>query len=347
MTIEASGMMSRYRKNWFVPALVLAVLLSCAANAVAEDNTAVRPNSGGKAEEVTITLGLLDIVNIDNKTQVFEVDLFVEVRWFDPRLAADGADTSEYRTFALNEIWRPRLVIVNDRGLDTLLPEVVTVDRQGNVVLRQRVAGPLAVDLDLRAFPLDTQRLPIDIISYQYGPDELVFSDQSSMVARLEDLSGGGWVFSAVEPEMSVYRLRENGRGSSQLTFSVMAERQARYYVITLALPMTLILFLAWMVQWLPPDLVPARMGMASATVFSLIALGVSFRLTLPDIAYLTAADRFVLYSTLLVIASLAVTVASVRLVNKEKPEAAIRLTRQARWAFPFAYAAILLVLAV
>ena len=86
---------------------------------------------------------------------------------------------------------------------------------------------------------------------------------------------------------------------------------------------------------------------MASATVFSLIALGVSFRLTLPDIAYLTAADRFVLYSTLLVIASLAVTVASVRLVNKDKLEAAVQLTRQARWVFPFAYIGILAVLAI
>jgi hypothetical protein len=340
-------MMSRYRKNRLAAILVLAATFTCAGSVLAQDITAVRPNHGNDAEEIMITLGLLDIVNIDNKTQIYEVDLFVEVRWFDPRLAGDGADVSEFRTFALGEIWRPRLAIVNDRGLELLLPEVVTVDRQGNVVLRQRLAGSLAVDLDLRDFPLDTQRLPIEVISYRYGPDELVFSDASTMVAKLDDLSGGGWVFSAVEPEMSVYRLRENGRGSSQLTFSVMAERQANYYVITLALPMTLILFLAWMVQWLPPDLVPARMGMASATVFSLIALGVSFRLTMPDIAYLTAADRFVLYSTLLLIASLAVTVASVRLANADRMEDAVRLTRRARWTFPVAYIGILAAMAI
>jgi hypothetical protein len=334
--------LSRYRFKWLTAPLCLAVFLSCGGSVHAQENTAIRPHHGHQAEEITITVGLLDIVSIDNKAQVFEVDLFVEVRWLDPRLAADSPDVSEFRDFALSDIWRPRLVIVNDRGLDMLLPEVVTVDRQGNVVLRQRVTGPLAVDLDLRDFPLDTQRLPIDVISYQYGPSELVYSDQSTMIARFDDLSEGGWVFSAVEPEMSVYRLRDNGSGTSQLRFSVMAERQASFYVITLAVPMTLILFLAWMVQWLPPDLVPARMGMASATVFSLIALGVSFRLTLPDIAYLTAADRFVLYSTLLLIASLAVTVASIRLVSQERTEAAIRLTRQARWAFPIAYIGIL-----
>jgi hypothetical protein len=339
--------MSRHRKKWLFGSLLLGILLTFANSVVAQDITAIRPHHGNEAEEITIALGLLDIVNIDNKAQVFEVDLFLDIRWLDPRLATDSADASEFRNFALSDIWSPRLVIVNDRGLDMLLPEVVTVDPQGNVVLRQRVAGPLAVDLDLREFPLDTQRLRIDVISYQYGPNELVFSDQSAMIAKYDELSGGGWIFSAVEPELSVYRLRDDGRGTSQLTFSVMAERQARFYVITLALPMTLILFLAWMVHWLPPDLVPARMGMANATVFSLIALGVSFRLTLPDIAYLTAADRFVLYSTLLVIASLAVTVASVRLANRDELESAVRLTRQARWAFPFVYIGIFAILAI
>jgi hypothetical protein len=141
---------------------------------------------------------------------------------------------------------------------------------------------------------------------------------------------------------MSVYRLSENGRGSSQLTFAVIAKREASFYAITLALPMTLILFLAWLVHWLPPDLVPARLGMASATVFSLIALGVSFRLAMPEIGYLTTADQFVLYSTLLLIASLAVTVASVKRVSDGNLDAAARLTRQARWAFPFLYVGII-----
>ena len=122
------------------------------------------------------------------------------------------------------------------------------------------------------------------------------------------------------------------------MRFALFAERNAGYFTLTLALPMTLILFLAWMVHLLPVDVIPTRMGTASATVFSLIAFGVSFRLTLPKIAYLTDADRFVLYSTMLVLASLAVTVVGVRLVGAEKKDAAERLTRQARLVFPFIY---------
>ena len=337
-------MSSINRLSHALASLVLVFCLFYLDTVAAQDNRATRPGFGGEADEITILVGVLDIVEVDNKAQVFTVDLFVQVQWLDTRLAQDGDDVGELRTFSVSDIWTPRLAILNDRGLDLLLPETVAVDRQGNVILRQRLAGPLAVDLDLREFPFDTQTLPIEVVSYQYTPDELVFSNESMMVAQADDLSGNGWVYTPVSPEMSIYRLRDSGEGSSQLTFALSAERQASYYTIALALPMTLILFLAWLVHWIPPDLIPARMGMASATVFSLIALGVSFRLTLPDIAYLTAADRFVLYSTLLLIASLAVTVASVRMVNKDDMDSASSLTRKARIAFPLLYIGILVV---
>jgi hypothetical protein len=228
--------------------------------------------------------------------------------------------------------------VVNARGLDVLLPQVATVDRQGNVIARQRLAGPFAVDLDLRDFPFDTQRLPIEIASYQYSQDEIVFSANSEMVARPETLSGDGWNFAAIEPEAFVFRLKDGGQGVAGFAFAVSAERKPEYFVLTIALPMTVILFLAWMAHWLPVDVIPARMGTASATVFSLIAFGVSFRLTLPKITYLTDADRFVLYSTLLVLVSLAITVVGVRLVGAGKPDAAERLASRARLAFPFLF---------
>ena len=63
-------------------------------------------------------------------------------------------------------------------------------------------------DLDLRDFPFATQRLSIDIVSYEYSPADIVFSDASELVARLDDLGGEGWTYEATEPERSVYRDR-------------------------------------------------------------------------------------------------------------------------------------------
>jgi hypothetical protein len=306
-------------------------------------STGMRPNAGGGPDEILVRVGLLDIAEIDDRQQIFMVDIYVEIGWQDPRLAVDGETSEELRTLPLDEIWQPRLTVINNRGIDLLLPEVATVDRQGSVITRQRLAGPLAVDLELHDFPFDKQRLPIEFVSYQYSAAEIVFADESEMVARLDDLSGNGWTYSLLEPVRFVYRLKDGGRGGAGIVFAVTAEREAAYYIFTLALPMTLILFLAWMTHWLPADITPPRMGMASATVFSLIAFGVSFRLTLPKIAYLTDADRFVLYSTLLVLVSLAVAVATVRWANTDRKDAAERLVRQTRLAFPLLYGLIIL----
>ena len=325
---------------------LFAALLACAQSLAYEaDQTATRPNAAGEPEQITLRLGLLDIVEIDDREQVFEADIFVEVGWQDPRLTTDEAAAVDLRMVALDDIWHPRLTVVNSRGLDVLLPQVATVDRQGNVIVRQRLAGPLAVDLDLRDFPFDRQRLPIEFVSYQYAQDEIVFSADSEMLARLDQLSGEGWVYQAIEPKPFVLRLQDGGRGGSGLVFAVSAERKADYFVLTIVLPMTVILFLAWMVHWLPVDVIPARMGTASATVFSLIAFGVSFRLTLPQISYLTDADRFLMYSTLLVLTSLAVTIIGIRLVGAERREAAERLAQGARWVFPLLCSLIILLL--
>lgn len=308
----------------------------------AGDLTGTRPNAGGDPDEITVRLGLLDIAGIDNREQVFKVDIFVEVEWRDSRLAVGDDAGGDLRTFEVGEIWSPRLLVVNDRGLDVLLPQVATVDRQGNVIARQRLAGSLAVDLELRDFPFDTQRLPIEVVSYQYDASEIVYSENSELVAGFDKFSGDGWTYSALEPEPFVYRLKDDGRGGSGIVFAVTAKRGAAYYIFTLALPMTLILFLAWMAHWLPVDVIPPRMGTASATVFSLIAFGVSFRLTLPRIDYLTDADRFVLYSTLLVLVSLAITVTTIRWASTDRRDAAESLAHRTRMAFPFLYGLII-----
>jgi hypothetical protein len=332
-----------HRRALFAVFLFLGALANAQPGAVNDDLSGTRPNAGGEPDQVTVRLGLLDISEINDREQVFTADIFVEIGWQDPRLAVDGATSEGLRTVPLDEIWHPRLTVINNRGLDLLLPEVATIDPLGSVLARQRLAGPLAVDLELHDFPFDTQRLPIEVVSYQYSAAEIVFSENSELVARLDNLSGNGWTYSALEPERFVYRLKDDGRGGSGIVFAVMAEREAAYYIFTLALPMTLILFLAWMTHWLPVDIIPPRLGMASATVFSLIAFGVSFRLTLPKIAYLTDADRFVLYSTLLVLVSLAISVANIRLVSAEKQDAAERMTRRVRLAFPFLYGLVVL----
>jgi len=292
-----------------------------------------RPNASGAATMVTFHLYLIDIDRIDDVQQHFNVDMFVIIAWQDPRLALPEAERyGQNRTLQLDEIWQPRGLIVNDRGLDAKYPRVVDVDDLGNVAYRQRLSGALAAGLDFKEFPFDTQLLPIDLISYQYTPDQVRVSPDSDISVVAESFGAEGWQFKVLEPVIGEFTAAQIVR--PQLTYVIEAKRYVPYYGLTMFLPMSLIVFMSWTVFWLQPDLVSPRIAIATASIFSLIAFGFSIRLSLPPVSYLTRADFFVVGCTLLVFLALGVAVIGSRWARSDRMEQALRLNAATRWIY-------------
>jgi hypothetical protein len=296
---------------------------------------AERPTVGGASTEITVAVFLIDIDEIDDVRQRFKADVFIIIGWQDPRLALPGNEGSDQlRTFPIDEIWTPRGLIVNDRGLSTQLPLVADVDAKGNVIQRQRLSGELAVDLDLRKFPFDTQQLPIKIISYQYSPDELRFSANSKFAGDIDTFSGEGWTFRLLDTDFGEFAIPDAGVSRPELTFIVEAQRVSQYYLLTMFLPMSLIVFMSWTAFWIQPNVVPPRIAISTASIFSLIAFGFSIRLSLPRVSYVTLADQFVIGCTLLVFLALGAAVIGSRWAGADKLDRAIRLNAIARWVY-------------
>jgi len=294
-----------------------------------------RPDSGGDATLVSVSLYVIDIDSVDDVKKRFNIDMFVNTSWQDSRLAvAENLRTGQNRTIPLDEIWSPRGLIVNDRGLSRQLPLVADVDDDGGVQYRQRFAGELAVDMDLRKFPFDTQILPIEIISYQYSPDDVRFSTPSAISLDDRRFSADSWQFKMLEPRIEEFTISAAGVVRPQLIIAIEAKRKAFYYVATTLLPMSLILFMSWMVFWLQPDIIPTRVGISTASIFSLIAFGFSIRLSLPPVSYLTRTDIFAIGSMLMVFLALAVAVVGSRWAHSDRMEKALRLNFIARWAY-------------
>jgi len=296
---------------------------------------AERPDASGTSTEVTVRVFLVDIDEIDDVSQRFNVDMFVNISWRDPRLALpEDEQAGQTRLFPMSDVWNPRGMIVNDRGLDPKLPLVVNVDALGNVAYRQRFSGELAVDLDLKEFPFDTQHLPIDIISYQYNPDEVHFSPNSMIASDVESFSVEGWNFNVLEPKHGEFSVPAVSIVRPRMTFVIDAQRNAQFYLLTMFLPMSLIVFMSWTAFWIQPNVVPPRIAISTASIFSLIAFGFSIRLSLPRVSYMTRADLFVVGCTLLVFLALGAAVMGSRWASADKLEQAIRLNAVIRWVY-------------
>ena len=304
-----------------------------------------RPTDNGAPTAVEIGLFVIDIDEIDDVNQRFSVDLFVGVRWQDPRLSLAERDRKgQVRFMPIDAVWTPRILFLNDRGLKAQLRQGVEVDDFGNVTYKNRYSGQLAADLDFRNFPFDVQRLPIDLVSYEYTTDEMRFSPMLNIVSRAEEFSIEGWQLKQLEPKVHVFATPTDDSELPRLTYVVEAKRDSDYYVLTMLLPMSLIIFMAWTVFWLQPEVVPSRIAISTASIFSLLALGVSIRLGLPKISYLTRADVFVLGCTLMIFMALGIAVLGSRWASSGHMEKALKANTIVRWVYMLLFAVVAVV---
>ena len=306
-----------------------------------------RSSINGEPTVIKVNLFVIDVDEIDDVKQSFNVDMSLDAHWHDPRLAVPPDQrTGQKRFMSLDDVWTPRILFINDRGLTAKLREGVNVDDEGNVTFQNRLSGRLAANLEFRDFPFDVQELSIDVISYAYTADEIQFAPDSFVVHPDRKFSIEGWHLEMRAPEAGNLIVPTSGEVLPRLTYVIEASRDSDYYVLTMLIPMTLIIFMAWTVFWLQPNIVPPRIAISTASIFSLIALGVSIRLGLPKVSYLTKADIFVLGCTLMVFLALAIAVLGSRWANSDRMEQALKANRIARLVymvmfFSFAIAAI------
>ena len=330
--------------------LALLVLLCTQATVAAQvspdpELVGERPTRNGEPTVVKVSMTIIDIDEIDDVNQRFSVDLFINARWQDPRLALPDAEREgKVRFMMVDEVWTPKILILNDRGLTGQLREGVEVDDLGNISYQNRLSGELKVNLEFQEFPFDEQRLPIDIVSYAHTVDEMQFSVISSLEHQADTFSIEGWKLKQLEPIVADLVTPVDKVKIPRLTFIIEAKRDSDYYVLTMLVPMALIIFMAWTVFWLQPNIVPPRISIATASIFSLIALGVSIRLGLPKVSYLTRADFFVLGCTLMVFLALGVAVIGSRWANSDRMALALKINAIARWVYMILFVVVLFV---
>jgi len=294
-----------------------------------------RPNAGGPPVVIKLEAYLLDLDFIDDARQRFSVDMFLRVDWKDERLALQNKTDKELiRQVPLDNIWHPKGIIMNGRGLAPALPRTANIDSAGNVRFAQRITGELTVNLQFRPFPFDTQMLPIDLVSYTTSTDEVEFAADSVMFESEKPYSIEGWELTVMPPKIGEYKVPGRLKPQPRIVFLIDAERDSSYYMLTLFIPMTFIILMAWSVFWLPPDIIPARVGLSTASIFSFVALGFSVRSRLPEVSYMTQADYFVTGCTLLVFLALGAVVWGSRLANTDRLDSALRISSVARWLY-------------
>jgi len=288
---------------------------------------------------VQVGVYVLDLAEIDDRSQTFLADLIVNLLWKDPRLAFDPHSGPSSRVLPLAEVWNPGFFMVNQRRVTVSSPRSVRVEADGSVHYRTRALVTLASPLDLREFPFDQQTLWIRLVS-PHRPEELAVTVVPELTGRLPNFSVAGWRVELGEPVVDKLEADGGRRAAARVGFPLLADRRTGYYIWKILIPMAFIVFMAWSVFWISPSQLGPRIGVATASIFTLIAFQIQISGVLPPISYLTQVDEFVVGSSALIFLALGETVLTASLAGQERAELALVIDHHSRWIYLLLFAA-------
>ena len=284
--------------------------------------------------DVEVKVYLFDIDGIDSVSQSFVANLALVLRWHDPSLAHEGLDSISKD---LNEVWHPRVQILNQQRLVNTFPQSVEIHPDGEVIYRQRVWGNFSQPLELSEFPFDTQRLEITLANLSFGSQKIRLkpSPDSGIAENLSipDWEIMQWDFAAEDLELDNESSLIPG-----MVFSLEAKRYTNYFRFKVILPLILIVMMSWLVFWIDPSLISSQISVAVTAMLTMIAYRFALAGMLPRLPFLTTLDFFVMASTIMVFLSMVEVVYTAYLSTDNRLEKARVIDRKARWIAPLIY---------
>ena len=321
-----------------LPALFLALTLPLVAQQ--EENLTTRPDTADNSPvEVRVRVMLIDLNAISGATQTFTANVGYVARWQDPRLAHDDDGP---KTISLEEIWHPRLQIINQQRVQETFPEEALVHPDGEVVYTQRVWGNFSQPLILNDFPFDSQEIAFDMVTPGVSLSEMVFvqdPDHPSLAGW--NLSIPDWTVGESSSKSATVKLAGGEVEVPVFSFRVKVQRNYGYYLVKVIIPLVMIIFMSWVVFWINPANSGPRISVSVTAMLTLVAYRFAVGASLPKISYLTKMDWFILGSSALVFIALLEVIVTSRMADNEYGDAARKLNRRMRIVAPIAFVAV------
>lgn len=317
------------------------------------------PGSDGARVPVALGVYLLQVTEVDQIAQSVRVDGYLTARWWDPRLAFDasvwGDTLKEYRdddAAALlgGDVWWPSMEFVNADGGARMDRHWLTVNARGEVGLSVRFAATVTSEMDLRRFPFDRQTLRIPVESYFHDIDEVVFVEDPTNTGydaghqlpewRIEDATAAVDVHDYSKAD----QLGDFYGSYSRFTFALDVERESRFYLWKVLLPLSLIILASWASFWIRET---AVLSVAFGLLLTLVAFQFAISDSMPKVPYMTFMDMVLTLGYLSVGLSIPLLIAVRWREEADRGRRERRLLSVCRFAFPAGFVAALLVAAV
>uniref|UniRef100_G3PV01 Glycine receptor, alpha 3 n=1 Tax=Gasterosteus aculeatus aculeatus TaxID=481459 RepID=G3PV01_GASAC len=283
----------------------------------------IRPNFKGPPVNVSCNIFINSFGSIAETTMDYRVNIFLRQQWNDPRLAyAEYPDDSlDLDPSMLDSIWKPDLFFANEKGAHfhevTTDNKLLRIFKNGNVLYSIRLTLTLSCPMDLKNFPMDVQTCIMQLESFGYTMNDLIFEwQENGSVQVAEGLTLPQFLLKD-ESDLRYCTKHYNTGKFTCIEVRFHLERQMGYYLIQMYIPSLLIVILSWVSFWINMDAAPARVALGITTVLTMTTQSSGSRTSLPKVSYVKAIDIWMAVCLLFVFSAL-LEYAAVNFVSRQ-----------------------------
>ncbi|KAE8629878.1 hypothetical protein XENTR_v10000624 [Xenopus tropicalis] len=286
----------------------------------------IRPNFKGPPVNVTCNIFVNSFGSIAETTMDYRLNIFLRQKWNDPRLAYSEYpdDSLDLDPSMLDSIWKPDLFFANEKGANfhevTTDNKLLRIFKDGNVLYSIRLTLTLSCPMDLKNFPMDVQTCIMQLESFGYTMNDLIFEWQENGPVQIADgLTLPQFVLKE-EKDLRYCTKHYNTGKFTCIEVRFHLERQMGYYLIQMYIPSLLIVILSWVSFWINMDAAPARVALGITTVLTMTTQSSGSRASLPKVSYVKAIDIWMAVCLLFVFSAL-LEYAAVNFVSRQHKE--------------------------
>nr|XP_028600263.1 glycine receptor subunit alpha-3 isoform X1 [Podarcis muralis] len=286
----------------------------------------IRPNFKGPPVNVTCNIFINSFGSIAETTMDYRVNIFLRQNWNDPRLAYSEYpdDSLDLDPSMLDSIWKPDLFFANEKGANfhevTTDNKLLRIFKNGNVLYSIRLTLILSCPMDLKNFPMDVQTCIMQLESFGYTMNDLIFEWQEKGAVQVADGLTLPQFLLKEDKDLCYCTKHYNTGKFTCIEVRFHLERQMGYYLIQMYIPSLLIVILSWVSFWINMDAAPARVALGITTVLTMTTQSSGSRASLPKVSYVKAIDIWMAVCLLFVFSAL-LEYAAVNFVSRQHKE--------------------------
>jgi hypothetical protein len=205
---------------------------------------------------------------------------------------------------------------------------------------------------DYHLFPYDRQILQIRLENTTYNRESVLYlpDDKSDYINNLNEnpidvLNGEGIFIEKLSCSTSTKTYNTNfgdpsislNDAYSRLTFNISIARNPNSILLKLALPLLVVLILAYLVFYIPDDEIGTASGLTVTSLLAAIAFQWTINDSLPKVNYFTLVDKIFYLVYFFIFYAMAQTIITYNLAFKGETQKKLStlIERHSRWMFP------------